>query len=383
MTELQLPPAIERRIQREALDRSFEEARAGERLGYLIRFLVETSLPHRAPEDPWRFVRRRSGITLTLTSPAAPLDVEGLGDDEPPGHGIEVFDPTPYGLPYGSLPRVLLAWLGGEYKRTGDRLIQLGPSYGAFVRALGLEDGGGGPRSDRVRLRWQLERLLAATVISVESPQSIKRRLRARGAIPIIDGEEADPSPLITRLSILDGNPVEHRADVVWWHPRRPGHMVWRSSVLLGQSYCEALERAFPVSPWALAELRRSPLAIDLYCWLTYLFFGFQNAIGRGRLERVEPWELLQAQLGADYGREARRSRRELESARKSAPDGDYRAWETSVRELERKARNKFRAGVLRALVAIKHVYPQAHVEPCPAGLRLRPSPPHVAPRVR
>ena len=278
---------------------------------------------------------------------------------------------------------MLLAWLGGEYKRTGDRLIQLGPSYGAFVRTLGLEDGGGGPRSDRARLRWQLERLLAATVISVESPQSIKRRLRARGAIPIIDGEEADPSPLITRLSILDGNPVEHRADVVWWHPRCPGHMAWRSSVLLGQSYCEALERAFPVSPWALAELRRSPLAIDLYCWLTYLFFGFQNAIGRGRLERVEPWELLQAQLGADYGREARRSRRELESARKSAPEGDYRAWETSVRELERKARNKFRAGVLRALVAIKHVYPQARVEPCPAGLRLRPSPPHVAPRVR
>jgi hypothetical protein len=133
----------ERRIRRDASERMFDEAREGERLGYLIRVLVDTSLPHRPPENPWRFVRRRSGITLTLASPAAPSAVDDLRDE------LELSEPVPYGLPYGSLPRVLLAWLGGEYKRTGERLIQLGPSHGAFLRALGLEDGGGGPRRDR------------------------------------------------------------------------------------------------------------------------------------------------------------------------------------------------------------------------------------------
>ena len=358
-----------RRIRREQLERLVDEAREGERLGYLIRVLVETSLPHRPPENPWRFVRRRSGITLTLASPAAPPVTED-----------ELSDPVPYGLPYGSLPRVLLAWLGGEYKRTGERLIQLGPSHGALLRTLGLVDGGGGPRSDRARLRWQLERLFAATVTSVESAESIKRRLRAAGGIPIIDGQEADPSPAITRLSILDTS-CEPGDGLVWWHPRRPGHMVWRSSVLLGTSYCQALERAFPVSPRVLAGLRRSPLAIDLYCWLTYFFFGFRDARGASRLERVEPWEALEGRLGADYGRAARRARRALDGARNSDPDGDHRAQEAAVRELERKARSKFRDGVVRALVAVKRVYPEARVEPSPLGLRLRPSPPNVAPR--
>ena len=180
-------------------------------------------------------------------------------------------------------------------------------------------DGGGGPRSDRVRLRWQLERLFAATVTSVESAESIKRRLRTAGGIPIIDGEEADPSPAITRLSILDTS-CGAGDGLVWWHPRRPGHMVWRSSVLLGSSYCQALERAFPVSPRVLAGLRRSPLAIDLYCWLTYFFFGFRDARGASRLERVETWEALEARLGADYGREARRARRALDGARNRIP---------------------------------------------------------------
>lgn len=364
-----------RRIQHESLERIVAEAQETERLGYLIRVMVETSLPHRPPENPWRFVRRRAGVALTLASPAAPPE-----DDAPAGD-MEALEPVPYGLPYGSLPRVLLAWLGGEYKRTREPLVQLGPSYAAFARTLGLVTSGGGPRSDRARLRWHLERLFAATVTSVESSDSVRRRLRAGGGIPTIDGEEADVSPRVTRLSIVDADPAEDDSNLLWWHPRRPGHMVWRSRVLLGQSYCRALDHAFPVSPRALAELRRSPLAIDLYSWLTYLFFGFRAAPGQAQV-RTEPWEALQAQLGADYGREARRARRDLELARKATPGADFRARTAVVRELERKAHDNFRASVLRALSQVKRVYPEARVEPSEAGLRLRPSPPHVAPRL-
>lgn len=365
-----------RRIQRESLEQIVAEAQETERLGYLIRVMVETSLPHRPPENLWRFVRRRAGVALTLASPAAPPEEDCAAGD------LDALEPVPYGLPYGSLPRVLLAWLGGEYKRTREPLIQLGPSYAAFARTLGLVTSGGGPRSDRARLRWQLERLFAATVTSVESSESVRRRLRAGGGVPMIDGEEADVSPKVTRLSIIDTDPTEVDSDLLWWHPRRPGHMVWRSPVLLGRSYCRALDHAFPVSPRTLAELRRSPLAIDLYSWLTYLFFGFREVPGRARV-RTEPWEALQAQLGADYGREARRARRDLELARKAAPSGDFRAQTTAVRELERKAHDNFRASVLRALSQVKRVYPEARVEACDAGLRLRPSPPHVAPRPR
>ena len=238
---------------------------------------------------------------------------------------MEALEPVPYGLPYGSLPRVLLAWLGGEYKRTREPLVQLGPSYAAFARTLGLVTSGGGPRSDRARLRWHLERLFAATVTSVESSDSVRRRLRAGGGIPTIDGEEADVSPRVTRLSIVDADPAEDDSNLLWWHPRRPGHMVWRSRVLLGQSYCRALDHAFPVSPRALAELRRSPLAIDLYSWLTYLFFGFQRLrTGSGSHRAVG--RVVGPDSVPTMGAKPAGVRRDLELARKATPGADFRA---------------------------------------------------------
>jgi hypothetical protein len=58
----------------------------------------------------------------------------------------------------------------------------------------------------------------------------------------------------------------------LWWHPRQPGQeSLWQSTVTLGERFfAEIIERPVPVDMRALRALRRSPLALDLYVWLTY-----------------------------------------------------------------------------------------------------------------
>jgi hypothetical protein len=87
----------------------------------------------------------------------------------------------------------------------------------------------------------------------------------------------------------------------------------------------------------ALRALRRSPLALDLYVWLTYRMSYL-------RQPTAVPWAALRLQFGADYGR-----------------------------------MDHFQGHVRRALAKyVLPVYPQARIEEAPGGLRLLPSPTHV-----
>jgi len=108
----------------------------------------------------------------------------------------------------------------------------------------------------------------------------------------------------------------------------------------LGRDFFEEITRsAVPIDLRALHLLKASPLAIDLYVWLTYRMSYL-------RKPTVVPWEGLQTQFGADYSRPR-----------------DFR--------LKAMTRHK---DVLR-------VYPAVRIGQTGAGLRLYPSPPHVQAR--
>ena len=66
-------------------------------------------------------------------------------------------------LPFGTNPRLILAWLCTEAVRTGSRDIVLGRSLSEFMRKLGISstDGRG-----QARLRNQMERLFGCTVLN-------------------------------------------------------------------------------------------------------------------------------------------------------------------------------------------------------------------------
>ena len=60
-------------------------------------------------------------------------------------------------LPFGNLPRLLLAWVCTEAVRTQSRELVLGSSLSEFMRKLDLHTSGGSSRGDRARLRNQNE----------------------------------------------------------------------------------------------------------------------------------------------------------------------------------------------------------------------------------
>ena len=67
-------------------------------------------------------------------------------------------------LPFGNIPRLLLAWVSTEAVRTQSRMLVLGSSLSEFMRKLGLKDRSGSKRGDRTRLRNQMKRLFHCSV---------------------------------------------------------------------------------------------------------------------------------------------------------------------------------------------------------------------------
>ena len=79
-------------------------------LGFMARTLALCSLPRCNPGQRKEYVRQNGPFTLVMTS----------------GY--------PYKLPYGNLPRLLLAWTSTEAVRTGNRELTLGDSLSDFMR---------------------------------------------------------------------------------------------------------------------------------------------------------------------------------------------------------------------------------------------------------
>ena len=68
-------------------------------------------------------------------------------------------------LPFGNLPRLLIAWLCTEAVRTQNPEIVLGPSLSEFMRKLGIHTQSGGRGGMRTLIRVnQMKRLFGCSV---------------------------------------------------------------------------------------------------------------------------------------------------------------------------------------------------------------------------
>jgi Plasmid encoded RepA protein len=184
----------------------------------------------------------------------------------------------PIGYPYGSIPRLLLFWLTAEAKQRKDRRIELGRSLSDFMFQLGLNPDNGGvgaKRSDARRLREQMQRLFNAAV-SFEHTT-------------IQEGRQGEGRVNMTVASRV----------MLWWSRRDPSQAaLWGSWVELSKEFFEAITaNPVPLDMRALKALKRSPLALDLYAWLTYEAFRAHKT-SKGRFVA---WKLLAEQMGTDY----------------------------------------------------------------------------------
>lgn len=221
-----------------------EDAREAGALGFMARAMVQATLPHRKVEGT-EFIRKNGNFSLSLLSPSN------------------------IGLPYGSVPRLLLAWLTTEAVKSKSRELELGDSMAAFMAELGMSRQGGA-RGDITRLKDQTRRLFSATVSA---------------------SYEDDDRAIDMGYRLADRS-------VLWWHPKKAEQAgLWQSTVTLSEQFFnEVVHRPIPVDMRAIRALKQSPMALDIYATLTYRMSYL-------RRPTVIPWALLAMQLGSDYAR--------------------------------------------------------------------------------
>lgn len=120
----------QRMLIEEAMALELEQAKSAGATGYYARFLVQATLPHTDPKTNY-FERGTDKLTLSITAN--------------PKHGV----------PYGGLPRLLLAWMCTEAVITDSPVLSLGRSQSEFLRKLDLHNDGhyiGRLRDQSVRL---------------------------------------------------------------------------------------------------------------------------------------------------------------------------------------------------------------------------------------
>ena len=189
-------------------------------LGFMARLLALCSLPRTNPGNRKEYKRVNGPYTLYMQS--------GPGNK----------------LPFGNLPRLLLAWVSTEAVRTKSRELVLGKSLSDFMRALGVYSSSG---EKHTRLRNQMKRLFGCTVTMVyEEPGGF-----ARVSSFVADKHE------------------------FWWNERKPNESsLWESKIELGEKFFqEIINHPVPLNLNTLNALKRSPLGLDLYLWLVYRTF--------------------------------------------------------------------------------------------------------------
>lgn len=214
-------------------------------LGCMTRILAQATLPHTDPSLPPGTMYSRSTGQLTLN-----------------------ITPTTrkYGVPFGTIPRIVLAWICTEAVRTKNRTLILGKSQREFLEKIQLHSNG----RDIARMREQCMRLFRA-VVSVE-----------------YENGQVEHSQ---RLPITN-------SDTIFWHKSPDVQSLWNSELELTKEFFEeVLAHPVPLDLRVFHALSKSPLAMDIYTWLTYRMF-VMAATGQ-RIVRV-PWLGLKAQLGTN-----------------------------------------------------------------------------------
>ncbi|HLJ92759.1 MAG TPA: replication protein RepA [Gemmataceae bacterium] len=278
---------------------------AATEIAFMARALVQATLPHSDPGDVPLWGRTNGRLTLSI-KPDWELD---------PNTGKA----RCVGIPYGTIPRLLLFWITTEAVQTKQRRLELGNSLSAFMRELRLIPTGG--RWGTIpRLREQMNRLFRAK-ISFDVNQST-------------DTEHG--------TAWMDMN-VAPRGEL-WWSPKQPHQTtLWKSWIELGETFFNAIcSSPVPVDMRALHALKRSPLALDLYAWTTYRSFTLRNNASA----QFIPWRSLMQQMGSDYS--------DLDN---------------------------FRKKVKATLRRVRAVSPHLKIEFADGGLILYPGRPAVAPR--
>ena len=259
--------------------------------GFMARTMALCSLPRSNPGNRTQYKRVNGPYTLVMSAA-----------------GINK-------LPFGNLPRLILAWICTEVVRTRSREVVLGKSLADFMRSLDVYSSSGGKYT---RLRNQMKRLFGCSVSMTYKDEH---------------GEVAVNSLIADRTAF-------------WWNERKPdAPSLWDSKIYLGEAFFnEIIRHPVPLNMNTLTALKRSPLGLDLYLWLTYRTFTL-------RAPQRLSWQQIYRQFGVD-----------------------------PAKANDNLTVQNFRKDCLRELKKIKTAWPELNYTTAPGVLILQPSTPAIAP---
>ena len=267
----------------------------GADIGFMNRVLAVCALPRISQGTARNFVRHSGPYTMNLTA----MDAR-------------------FGLPYGTYPRLVFAWMCTEVVRTRNPVLSLGRSFRGFMKHIGVLSSNSGGRSGvRTRLREQMNRLFCSAILLTYQEA----------------GAEWRKGQLIADESHL------------WWDPKKPDALtLWNSTVEINSKlFLEILAHPVPVDLRVLKAMKRSTLGLDLYLWLAYKTFRMRKPI---RLA----WRQLYSQFGA-------------------RPD-----------DVQKNQLDGFRQSSLRELIKLRTAWPELNVEVVFGGLIISQSMPRIQP---
>ena len=289
------PQALHHFTQADQVNQLVGASEADPDLGFMARMMALCSLPRTNPGDRKEYKRVNGPYTLYMNA---------VGGNK---------------LPFGNLPRLLLAWVCTEAVRTQSRELVLGRSLSKFMRALDIvSSDSGGASGIRTRLRNQMKRLFGCTVQLIYEDEH---------------GE--------ARVSSFIADRTEF-----WWNERKPYQpMLWESKIELSEKFFnEIINHPVPIDMNTLKALKRCALGLDLYLWLVYRTFAL-------RTPQPLTWRQVYQQFGL-HPAKAKDKRTVLD----------------------------FRRKVLRELKKIKLAWPELNYTTAPGILILHPSTPVIAP---
>lgn len=227
-------------------------------VGYLNRVMVQATLPYKNPPEH----------LMTWGRTAGSMSLSIMRGHYRTADGKEVL----MGFPYGTKPRLVLAWLGREVKLRRSREIHFGNSLTNFMRELGYETLSGGANGNITQVRMQMARLFAARITLTDTRVTDTGKGISQGYMNLVDSQQ------------------------IWWDPASPDESgsLKKSFIRLTEPfYEELLNHSVPVDMRALKALKGSPLHLDIYCWLAYRLHHVSR-------ETMIPWESLMAQFGTE-----------------------------------------------------------------------------------
>ena len=214
------PQAVHHFTQADQVNQLVAASEADPERGFMARMMALCSLPRTNPGNRLQYKRANGPYKLVMVAGA---------DNK---------------LPYGNLPRLLLAWVCTEAVQNQNRVLVLGKSLAKFMRELGIYNSGGNPQT---RLRNQMGRLFGCTVSLIYE----------------------DENGRVTVNSLIADSTA------FWWNPQRPDQpSLWESKIELSEKFFnEIIRHPVPIDMNTLTALKRCSLGLDLYLWLVYRTF--------------------------------------------------------------------------------------------------------------